>query len=95
MKNHIENLKNENWSLHFDGKLINKVEHQVVVLKNEAKEIRLYVLVLPDSKSQTITHAIKSTLDKFNLWQAIKMIVCDTTAVNTGSKKWCCRAIAR
>ena len=55
-------------------------------LKNEAKEIRLSVLVLPDSKSQTIAHAIESTLDKFHFWQAIKMIVCDTTAVNTGSK---------
>lgn len=83
-ESYITDLKNENWSLHFDGKLINKVEHQVVVLKNETKEIRLTVLVLPDAKSLTIAHAIEITLDKFYLWQAIKMIVCDTTATNTG-----------
>lgn len=85
-QSYMKDLKNENWSLHFDGKLINKVEHQVVVLKNEKKEIRLAVLVLPDAKSQTIAHAIEVTLDKFNLWQAIKMIVCDTTAANTGRR---------
>ena len=50
-ESYIENLKNENWSLHFDGKLINKVEHQVVVLKNEARKLGfLFWLQIPNHK---------------------------------------------
>lgn len=83
-KTYIDNLKNELWCLHFDGKLIANVEHQVVVLKNAENEIKLAVLALSDAKSATIADAIINTLDKFHLWNSIKMIVCDTTAVNTG-----------
>ncbi|ESO05231.1 hypothetical protein HELRODRAFT_171586 [Helobdella robusta] len=61
-------------------------EHQVVLLRNEVKEVRLAVLVLPDGKATTIASAIQNTLDDYNLWAAIKMIVSDTTNVNTGSK---------
>ena len=81
-----ETLQNEQWSLHFDGKVINNKEHQVVVLKNEAKEIRLSVLVFENSKSETIASGLTDILTNFSLWSAIKMIVCDTTNVNTGSK---------
>ncbi|ESN99966.1 hypothetical protein HELRODRAFT_176266 [Helobdella robusta] len=37
-------------------------------------------------KATTIASAIQKTLDDYNLWAAIKMIVSDTTNVNTGSK---------
>lgn len=79
-------LKNESWCLHFDGKKINKKEIQVIVLKNESKEIKLAVLVLENGKANTIFNGIKETLSKFDLWKCIKMIICDTTSVNTGSK---------
>ncbi|ESN93381.1 hypothetical protein HELRODRAFT_180908 [Helobdella robusta] len=77
---------NSSWCLHFDGKIIKKKEHQVVLLRNEVKEVRLAVLVLPDGKATTIASAIQKTLDDYNLWAAIKMIVSDTTNVNTESK---------
>jgi hypothetical protein len=83
---YVRNLKSEDWSLHFDGKSLKNLEHQVVVLKNEEKEIRLAALVLPDGKAQTIANGIQSILTEYNLWPAIKMIVSDTTAVNTGKK---------
>ena len=79
-------LNKEDWSLHFDGKMIDGKEHQVVVLKNEEREVRLAVLILPDSKAATIAQRIQNVLTEYNLWPAIKMIVCDTTAVNTGKK---------
>ncbi|QQP32953.1 Uncharacterized protein FKW44_024153 [Caligus rogercresseyi] len=44
----VSTLHREKWSLHFDGKKINGIEHQAVVLKNEAKEIKLTVLQLKD-----------------------------------------------
>ncbi len=39
--NFMNNLKNEKWSLNFDGKHIKKMEHQVVVLKNEKERLGL------------------------------------------------------
>ena len=53
-----QTLHKSKWCLHFDGKIIKKKDHQVVFLKNEVKEVRLAVLVLPDGKSATITEAI-------------------------------------
>ena len=81
-----QTLDKSKWCLHFDDKIIKKKEHQVVVLKNEVKEVRLAVLVLPDGKFATITAAIHNVLDEYSLWPAIKIIVLDTTNVNTGSK---------
>ncbi|ESN97309.1 hypothetical protein HELRODRAFT_178094 [Helobdella robusta] len=86
MKTLMNTLCNSSWCIHFDGKIIKKKEHQVVLLRNEVKEVRLAVLVLPDGKATTIASAIQKTLDDYNLWAAIKMIVSDTTNVNTGSK---------
>lgn len=79
-------LKKEDWCLHFDGKKIGKKEVQVIVIKNEYKEVKLGVLVLDSGKSLDIFNGIKDTLDRFDLWNCIKMIVCDTTSVNTGNK---------
>ena len=45
LKQHYkETLRNETWSLHFDGKHIKKREYEVVVLKNENREVKLTVL---------------------------------------------------
>jgi hypothetical protein len=79
-------LKEENWALHFDGKKVNGKELQVVLIKNAEKEVRLGVLTLENSRAQTIATGIKDILDYFELWAAMKMIVTDTTAVNTGRK---------
>lgn len=81
-----ETLKNENWCLHFDGKKIGNKELQVMFLKNEYTEIKLAVLVLENGKALTIFNGIKKTLHKFDLWQSIKMVISDTTSVNTGHK---------
>ena len=83
-KHFVENLRHENWCLHFDGKTIQKKEYLVVVLKNENKEIRLAVVELANGKGKTIFDGIKAILDEYNLWSSIKMIVSDTTAANTG-----------
>ena len=40
----IKTLKNKNWNLHFDGKHIMKTEYQVVILKNENREVKQAVL---------------------------------------------------
>lgn len=79
-------LKNDDWCLHFDGKKIEKKEVQVIVIKNEFKEIKLAVLVLQSGKAVDIFNGIKQTLNKFDLWKSIQMIICDTTNVNTGKK---------
>lgn len=43
-------------------------------------------LKLIDGKSITIFNAIADIIDEFKLWNSIKMIVTDTTNVNTGKK---------
>lgn len=83
---YLETLQNELWCIHFDGKKIDDKEIQVIVLKNECKEIKLAVLVLDNGKALTLFNGIKEVLNKFNLWNSIKMIICDTTSVNTGKK---------
>ena len=40
-------------------------------------------MVLTDGKSCTIYEGIKEVLDEYDLWGSIKMIVSDTTNVNT------------
>ena len=87
MKKHLmSTLHLEKWSIHFDGKHIDGFEYQAVVLKNEAKEIKLSVLKLKDGKAQTIAEGLQDVLEEFNLWGSIVMIVADTTSVNTGKK---------
>jgi len=80
LKEHfMESLKNENWSLHFDGKHIRNTEYQVIVLKNENREVKLAVLALINGKGETIFNGIKTVLDEYKLWPAIKIIISDTT----------------
>ncbi|QQP49929.1 Uncharacterized protein FKW44_010757, partial [Caligus rogercresseyi] len=82
----VSTLHQEKWSLHFDGKKINGIEHQTVVLKNEAKEIKLTVLQLKDGTAATIAKGLQDVLQEFNLLGSILMIIADTTSVNTGKK---------
>jgi len=72
--------------LHFDGKHIEESEYQVVVLKNERTEVKLDKLHLKHGKADTISEGIAKVLNECNLWTTIKMIVADTTSVNTGRK---------
>ena len=76
----------EQWSLHFDGKCIKEKEYQVVLLKNERAEVRLDALRLKDGKAESIATGISNVINEYNLWKSVKMIVSDTTAVNTGEK---------
>ena len=41
-------------------------------------------MVLKDGKSESIFEALRELLNEFDLWGSIKMIVTDTTNVNTG-----------
>ena len=60
MKQHlVSTLHCEKWSLHFGGKRIQGIEHQAVVLKNEAKEIKLTVLQWKDGTAATIAKGIQ------------------------------------
>ncbi|QQP52056.1 Uncharacterized protein FKW44_004064 [Caligus rogercresseyi] len=70
----VSTLHQEKWSLHFDA----------VVLKNEAKEIKLTVLQLKDGTAATIAKGLQDVLQE--LWGSILMIIADTTNVNTGKK---------
>ena len=59
---------------------------RVIVFKKSTKEIRISVFILEDGKASTIYEKMTEAIDKFDLWKSIKMIVLDTTSVNTGKK---------
>ena len=52
-------------------------------MKNETKEIKLDILCFNDGKSETISQALEEVISEYDLWNCIKMIICDTTNVNT------------
>lgn len=81
-----EILKLDEWVLHFDGKIINKKERQVIVVKNSTKEYRLAVVTLENGRSNTIYCALKEVLNDYDLWGYVKMIISDTCNVNIGNK---------
>ena len=85
-KEMIQQLKMEQWSLHFDGKRIDDKEYQVVVLQNERTDVKLDALRLKDGKAETVAEKIDKLIDEYNLWNSIKMIITDTTNVNTGKR---------
>ena len=82
----VSTLRCEKWSLHFDGKQIQGIKHQAVILKNKAKKIKLTVLQLKDGTAATIAKGIQGVLDDFNLWGSVLMLITDTSSVNTGKK---------
>ncbi|CAI9734599.1 Hypothetical predicted protein [Octopus vulgaris] len=65
-------------------KRIDNQEYQVLVLKNEQGEVKLEALQLPSRKADTVVKGITAVLVEYNLWNCVKMIVADTTSVNTG-----------
>ena len=92
IKEYLKN--NKNFCLHFDGKRLpsgskakNQYdEYQVVCLQNSNTEIKLGIAKCVNGSAEGIFDGISNILNSFDAWSAIKMIVCDTTAVNTGSK---------
>lgn len=79
-------VKSQTWALHFDGKIIDKKERQVVVLTNASNEVRLDILTLPNGQSKTIADGISTVLTEYDVWEKVAMIICDTCSVNTGAK---------
>ena len=75
-----------NFCLHFDGKRLNNKEYQVVCLQSPTRNLNLGILVCKSSNAKDIFTELQKLLDESEAWKSIKMIVCDTTAVNTGHK---------
>ena len=44
------------------------------------------ILTCKNGSSRAIFEEIKTLMDKYDAWKSIKMIICDTTAVNTGKE---------
>jgi len=85
-KGEIKSLLKEekDYCLHFDGKRLAKQEYQVICIKNATRDIRLGVVRCKSGSSKDIYDALEKVLDEYDAWSSIRMIVCDTTAVNTG-----------
>lgn len=85
-KGEIKSLLKEekDYCLHFDGKRLVKQEYQVVCVKSATRDIRLGVARCKSGSSKDIYDALEKVIDEYDAWSSIKMIVCDTTAVNTG-----------
>jgi hypothetical protein len=79
-------MDENNFCLHFDGKRIINHEFQVVCLQSPEKQIKLGILKCASGSSSHIFDEMKALLDEYDAWKCIQMIVCDTTAVNTGRK---------
>ena len=56
------------------------------VLKNENRIINLGILTCKSGSSRAIFEEIKTLMDEYDAWKSSKMIICDTTAVNTGKE---------
>ena len=59
---------------------------QVEVLKNNYQEIKLVALLLEDGKVKTIVLALINLLNEFDIWEVIKVIICNTANTNTEAK---------
>src|SRR6185436_3778580 len=80
-------LQQENdFCLHFDGKRLSSKEYEVVCLQSPSRKLNLGIIVCESGSAEDIFSAMKKLLDDFDAWKSIKMIVCDTTAVNTGHR---------
>ena len=75
---------NDQYCLHFDGKKIDNKEYQVVIFKNITREIKLGILCCKSGSASDIYNELRNLIDEYNAWTNIGMIICDTTAVNTG-----------
>lgn len=72
------------YCLQFDGKRVQGEEYQVVLLKNTTTEIKLGVLKCESGSAAAIHKELHQLIDEYDAWENIRMIICDTTAVNTG-----------
>ena len=81
-----ELISQEQFCLHFDGKRIDNNEYQVVCLQSPQRALRLGILSCTSGSAENIFAPLKALLDEYQAWINIKMIISDTTAVNTGSK---------
>jgi len=70
--------------IHFDGKRLSNIEYQVVCFQSPTRCIKLGILKCESGSSMHVFEAIEDLLDQYEAWGSIKMIICDTTAVNTG-----------
>ena len=71
-------VQEEQFWLHFEGKKINKTEHQVGILQNEKRKINLGIVKCESGKSNDIFEAFEQLLIDFDAWKCISMITCDT-----------------
>ena len=79
-------LQSETFCLHFDKKVVSKTEYQVVCLQNKNRIINLGILTCTNGSSIAIFEEIKTLMDEYDAWMNIKMLICDTTAVNNGKE---------
>ena len=59
-------------------------EYQVICLQSQSREIKLRILKCSSGSAQHIYDQLEQILDEYIAWSCIKMIIRDTTAVNTG-----------
>lgn len=87
VKNRLkEIISEEKFCLHFDGKRIGNKEYQVVCLTNPTRTLHLGILACKSGSAEDIFVPLQALLDEYNAWNCVRMIVSDTTAVNTGRK---------
>lgn len=79
-----ELIQEEHFCLHFDGKRLNNKEYQVVCLSNPTRTVNLSVIICKSGSADDIFLPMVTLLNEFEAWSSIKMIISDTTAVNTG-----------
>ena len=92
MKSSIKELlgKTNEYCMHFDGKRImgckgtKPQEYQVLCLQSSELEIKLGIVKCKSGSSEHIFNGICQIIDEYDAWNVIKMVICDTTAVNTG-----------
>ena len=80
-----EGISNGEFCLHFDGKQIDGKEFQVVCLTNdEQRTLLLGILPCASGSAKDIFEPLEELLNDYDAWNSIRMIITDTTKVNTG-----------
>jgi len=62
------------------------LRYQVVCLKNPTRTLHLGILACESGSAVDIFVPLQALLDEYNAWNSVRMIISDTTAVNTGRK---------
>ena len=79
-----ECIVNGEFCLHFDGKQIKGKEFQVVCLTNDSRSLLLGILTCVSGSATNIFGPLAKLLDDYDAWNSIRLIITDTTNVNTG-----------